>query len=102
MKELLHILKTENGLLGVCKVGAMNVGRISLAYENIITNKTFRKKKEFFYSEEHKKNITIGNEIGVFNLGSTIILLFEKDMVEFENFAVGSKIRMGEKIGIFK
>ncbi|MEJ2694997.1 MAG: phosphatidylserine decarboxylase, partial [Candidatus Thiodiazotropha sp.] len=41
-----------------------------------------------------------GEEMGRFNMGSTVILLFGKDAVEWgEDFTPGSKVRMGQSIG---
>ena len=100
-ERLISYIKTNRGLVGVCKVGAMNVGKISLSYDSIITNKAIRSKNEFFYPETDQKEIKKGDELGIFNLGSTIILLFEKNMIKFDNFTPGTNIRLGEKIGIF-
>ena len=41
-----------------------------------------------------------GEEMGRFNMGSTVILLFGKDAVEWaEDFTPGAKVRMGQAIG---
>ena len=79
----------------------MNVGRIGLSYSEIETNKFFRKRKEYFYEENSQHLINKGSELGVFHLGSTIIMLFQKDMIKFENIETGQKVRMGRKIASF-
>ena len=83
------ILRTENfGKVIQCEVGAMLVGRIS----------------------NHNLEpcaFTRGEEKGMFEYGgSTVVLMFRKDAVEFdsdimENTALGfeTKVKMGEKIG---
>jgi len=91
---------TPAGLAGVCMVGATNVGRISLCYDAPVTNKTFRSRKERLYGDGEKKPVVKGGELGIFNLGSTVVLVFERGMVRFNALPLGSKIRMGERIGV--
>ncbi len=99
-ERLITYIETDRGLVAVCKIGAINVGKISLSYEdNVITNRFFRRKREKFYSNDEVKDIKAGDEIGIFNLGSTVILLFEKGMADLETFQYGTKVRVGEKIG---
>jgi phosphatidylserine decarboxylase len=48
------------------------------------------------------KAITLakGEEMGRFNMGSTVILLFGKDAVEWvENLSPGKQLKMGEIVG---
>lgn len=99
-ERVITYLETSAGRCVVVMVGAMNVGQISLSYENIITNeKIIRKRKEILYPENLKPQTHKGDELGIFNMGSTVIMLFEKDMVNFERFAIGDKVKIGQKIG---
>jgi phosphatidylserine decarboxylase len=92
-------IETPYGKCLVCMVGAMNVGRITVSHDNLITNKhMFRQRKEITYSAKMRPHVTQGDEIGTFHLGSTVILIFEKGMVDYERIKVGSKVRMGQKI----
>jgi len=85
--------------VAVCKIGAMNVGRITLSYCKIQTNRTFRKRTEIFFSPDEQVPVRAGDELGAFHLGSTIILLFQKGAITFDDFAMGDRIRMGNRIG---
>jgi len=98
-ERLISYIQTTKSLVAVCKIGAMNVGRISVNYADVITNKTFRKKEEIFYNKEQIKSIKTGDEIGMFHLGSTVILLFPKNSVKFSGIQPGTKVKMGQKIG---
>jgi phosphatidylserine decarboxylase len=100
-ERLLSYIKNKNRLIAVCKVGAMNVGRISLSYANIETNKWFRKKIEFFYSNNEQPIVKKGQEIGIFHLGSTIILLFQKNSIQFVKIKKGQRVRVGQKIASY-
>ncbi len=101
-ERITTFIRTSRGMVAVCKVGATNVGRISLSYENIFTNTTFRSKRERLYSENERKPVARGQEIGIFNLGSTVIVLFEKDMMNFSACTIGKKVKVGEKIGEYR
>ncbi len=99
-ERMITYIGTVHGLAAVCKVGAMNVGRIGLSYEKgRESNGFFRRSVEHFYGEGARMPVSRGDEIGVFNLGSTVILVFQKDMVRFDKFAAGGRIRMGQRIG---
>ncbi len=102
-ERMITYIQTKFGKCAVIKVGAMNVGKISVSYSNIISNKKFfRKKTEILYKDEIQPVINKGDELGIFHLGSTIVLLFEQDMVDFEKFNIGQRIRMGQKFANLK
>ncbi len=99
-ERLITYIQTKTGTVAVCKIGAFNVGKISLSYDLSVTNKFFRSKNEHIYNKDKCPSVKKGEEIGIFNLGSTVIILFEKGMMEFSNLKEGQKVKMGEKIGI--
>jgi len=100
-ERMITYLSTESGVCAVCKIGAMNVGRISVSYSDIVSNKNmFRRKREIVFPKEFRPHVHKGDELGVFHLGSTVILLFQKDMVTFERLYEGQKVRMGQKIAV--
>ena len=101
-ERLITYIKTTKGNVAVCKVGAFNVGKISLAYDNTVTNRLIGKKFEKIYTKNEFKPVKRGEEIGTFNLGSTVIILFEKGMINFSRIKQGQKVKMGEKIGTLK
>ncbi len=100
-ERLITYIETDHGAVAVCKIGAINVGKISLSYDRVVTNGWFRKKHERLYAPEEMKDVNAGDEIGTFNLGSTVIILFEKGAVNLDKFEYGTKVSMGEKIGKF-
>ncbi len=98
-ERLITYIETESGAVAVCKIGAINVGKISLSYDHSVTNKVFRSKNELIYDDDKKPLVKKGDEIGIFNLGSTVIILFENGMMEFSDLKYGQKVKMGDKIG---
>ncbi|NLV67817.1 MAG: phosphatidylserine decarboxylase [Spirochaetes bacterium] len=100
-ERLITYISTKKGDVAVCKIGAMNVGKISLSYDSAVTNGFFRRRREFFYEAGKAPSVKKGDEIGIFNLGSTVIILFAKGMIRFDRLRAGQKVRVGEKIGEF-
>jgi len=99
-ERLISYIESPIGIVAVCKIGALNVGRITLSYCTIRTNRTFRRRREFFFSPEDRVPVRAGDELGVFHLGSTIILLFQRGMITFDTFKPGERIRIGNRIGV--
>ncbi|EMY27265.1 phosphatidylserine decarboxylase [Leptospira interrogans serovar Australis str. 200703203] len=101
-ERLITYLQTEYGKVAVIKVGASNVGRIRVTYDNkIVTNTLIRTARTVEYKEV---SIMIGKgaELGRFEMGSTVILLMEKDTFQFNSLTVNEKIAYGTTIGKFK
>ncbi|PJZ54770.1 archaetidylserine decarboxylase [Leptospira adleri] len=100
-ERLITYLQTEYGKVAVIKVGASNVGRIRVTYDNkIVTNTLIRSARTVEY-----KDVSImidkGAELGRFEMGSTVILLMEKDTFTFDSLPLNEKITYGTPIGKF-
>lgn len=85
-------LDTKAGTVAEVMVGAFGVGRISTTFSDLITN-TSGKAKAGIDNKSYKN----GDELGVFHLGSTVILLFEPNKIELECEA-GQKVRVNQRI----
>lgn len=75
-------LTRDNIKYNLIPVGAQNVNSIITTYS----------------SDEVKK----GQELGYFEFGSTVVLLFEKDSIKLEDISVPKEIKMGQKIAEIK
>lgn len=99
-ERLTTFLKTKYGRIAMVKVGATNVGKIRVLYDSIQTNTWIRRKKAIKYN--HKIIFKKGQEIARFEMGSTVILIFEKDTIEFLDTAIeGFKVKLGQGIAKF-
>ncbi len=97
-ERLISYIKAPRTECAVCKIGAMNVGRISISHGSIITNRTIRTKHEVHYLKGSEVKTKAGDELGIFHLGSTVILLFTRGTVKFKGIKRGMKVKMGSKI----
>ncbi len=90
------LLETDqDGYVGMVMVGATSVGRISLSFSDMVSN-VGRQWGAAIYTEPIP--CRRGDEYGVFNLGSTVIVLVEKGAWLAAHPEVGSTIRLGQAI----
>jgi len=74
------IFDTDVGPVAVIMVGAIFVSSIETVWAGEITPPTRRKVQRWQYTDQNLE-FKAGDEIGRFNMGSTVILLFGKDAV---------------------
>lgn len=93
-----YLENPKMGRVGVVKVGATCVGRIGVSFHQIQTNLRFRRRQEIELSEPVE--VAHGDELGLFNLGSTVILLIEHPDFRFDPaLQCGQALKMGQFIG---
>ena len=94
----------ENASAGdfyVISVGALFVGSMETVWHGAITPPHGGFLKRWDYdNNDASVNLTEAQEMGRFNMGSTVILLFKPGTVRWsENLTVDSPVRMGQKLG---
>lgn len=97
-ERLVTLLDTPVGKVAVVKVGATSVGKITVAYdETLVTNRG----TSAIVTKDYNPGFPVdkGGELGVFNLGSTVVLLFEKGRVNLDIKPAGTPVKMGELVG---
>ncbi|HIE0668233.1 TPA: archaetidylserine decarboxylase [Acinetobacter nosocomialis] len=93
-ERMVCLFDTELGRMAVVLVGAMIVAGI----ETVATGKV--KPSGRIELQHHQLKLEKGAELGRFYLGSTAIILFEKDKIEWEKrFKAESVVVMGERMG---
>jgi phosphatidylserine decarboxylase len=70
-------LKTAKGRVVVVMVGATNVGKITLSFEDSVVSNAG--KDGIIKHYDNTISVKKGDELGVFNLGSTVIVLYSKE-----------------------
>lgn len=86
--------ETQQGPMAMILIGAINVSAIETVWHGLITGKA-KKARRFDYSNE---NIVLkrGEEMGRFNLGSTVIILATEQMKLDENMTAEAEIKLGQ------
>jgi phosphatidylserine decarboxylase len=81
-------------------VGAINVSAIETVWTGLVVPPRARKISEYDYRHTTKE-IRKGDEMGRFNMGSTVILLTANKVDWLADFEAGHKVKMGQPIGQF-
>ncbi len=97
-ERLVCYFETAAGPLAMVLVGAINVSAIETVWSGQVVPPRARKISEFDYSHTHK-TIAKGDEMGRFNMGSTVILLTGANVEWLPHIKNGYKIKMGQIIG---
>ena len=89
------------GLCAVVMVAAIGVGHVTVSYdEDVATHRPrFSRAAVRHRRYDDPKPIRRGEELGIFHLGSTTIVVFEPGRVELKSFAPGEAMKMGIGIG---
>jgi phosphatidylserine decarboxylase len=93
------LFETEHGPMGMVLVGAINVASIETVWQGVITPPAGKRIQSWDYGD---KNLVLqtGEEMGRFNMGSTVILLFGPQQVEWtDSVTAEAPVKMGELLG---
>lgn len=90
-------IEGEQGVVGLVKVGATVVGKIKVDFSELASNS--KRPTQLNLPVVPERSCRKGEEIGRFQLGSTIILLFEKDRFKPHGIETGDPIHLGQLIG---
>ena len=95
--------ETEAGPMVMILVGAIFVGSMeTIWHEGMITPPYGKEIQTWNYDANNEERLLLkkGEEMGRFNMGSTVILLFGKDQISWsEELQRGSSLQMGQLIG---
>lgn len=100
-ERVISLFSTPAGPMAVILVGAMLVASISTVWGGVITPPALKNIHRWHYTED-KVSLAKGEELGRFQLGSTVILLFSANHIEWLNeLDVEKQVQFGQIIGRF-
>ena len=103
-ERIAMVVETAHGLAAVVMVAATNVGNMSVNFDEAISSRIHhgrRAVKEHSYVPA--KQVSRGSELGIFHMGSTVIVLFEKKLAlaaglgSLQRFR-GQNVKMGRSL----
>jgi len=100
-ERFVTFIEGEAGFVVVVMVAAVGVGHVTAAYDDEVATHRSHFQRAGARRYENPRPIGRGDELGIFHLGSTTIVVFEPDRVTLDPLAPGSAIRMGVGIGRF-
>jgi phosphatidylserine decarboxylase len=99
-ERVVTLLQTPQGYVAVVMIAAMHVGQITLAYDTSITTTKRgprRPSTETVYTPP--RPLTKGAELGIFHMGSTVLVLFAPGVLSIEVGPLcGRRVHMGESL----
>lgn len=94
-ERLITHFDTRYGPMAIVMVGAMFVGSMETVWHGLVTPPHGQKHQSWAYSPG--KNLRRGEEMGRFNMGSTVIVLLSRDAVTWrDDLRPGCTLEMGE------
>ncbi len=103
-ERVINIFNTEIGPMAIIMVGALNVGSMETIWAGQITPAENRNRaiNDTKYSDDEIE-LEQGQEMGRFNMGSTVILLLPENVMKWDaGMTEGNTVMMGEGIGSVK
>lgn len=96
-ERVVCLFDTTIGPMALVLVGAIFVSSIETLWHGVVTPPTQHGIRSWKYEDV---NLEKGQEMGRFNMGSTIIVLFGRDAMQWQNrMTPGTVLKMGEAIG---
>jgi len=90
---------TDTGPMAMVLVGAIFVSSMETVWAGTITPPAGKNLRQWSYDTQTPISLERADEMGRFNMGSTVILLFSENSICWdEKLKCGSKIQFGEKI----
>lgn len=98
-ERVICIFETAIGKMAVIAVGAMIVGSVMMKWHGIVAPQKKPQVIQWDYADKHIV-LEQGDELGHFRLGSTVIVLFEKDKMNWDaQLKSESLLRLGDVLG---
>lgn len=101
-ERVVALFDTPVGKMAMVLVGATIVASIETVWAGTVTPPAGKNVQHWSYEKDSEAAVKLekGAELGRFKLGSTIVVCFEKDMIDFEELAPGMVTRLGEPMAL--
>lgn len=99
-ERVVALFDTDFGPMAMVLVGAINVACIETVWHGVVTPPHRQPVHRWSYEEQLEIRLAKGEEMGRFNMGSTVICLFANPAVRLDDaIRPGASIRMGQPLG---
>ncbi|MEQ5809399.1 phosphatidylserine decarboxylase [Alteromonas sp. NFXS44] len=97
-ERVIAFFDTPAGKMAMVLVGATIVASIETVWSGTVTPPAGKNVQHWQYESDDEAAVKLekGDEMGRFKLGSTIVVCFEKDQIEFDDMEAGMTTRLGE------
>ncbi len=99
-ERVISVFESELGSFAMVKVGALFVSSIDTVWHGAVTPRRPKTLQRWDYEPGSRPQLERGEEAARFNMGSTVILLFEPEQLSWQTeLAPHRPVRLGELIG---
>lgn len=98
-ERVIALFESPAGLMALVLVGAINVAAIETVWHGLVTPPKGRAVSRIDYQGDERTTLAKGDEMGRFNMGSTIVVLTEKPIAWHAAIEPEAAVQMGESIG---
>jgi len=91
----------KGALFYLVLVGALNVGKMQVSFEPSVQTNADKLRPTAYTFEDEELFLKKGTDFGCFEMGSTIVLITEKETMDF-TVQIGEKVRFGDTIAKLK
>ena len=97
-ERVVALFDTEIGKMAMVLVGATIVASIETVWSGTVTPPAGKNVQHWSYEKDNEASVQLskGDELGRFKLGSTIVVCFEQDTIDFNALTSGQVTRLGE------
>jgi len=101
-ERVVCVFETRRGPFVLVLVGATIVGSVATVWHGVVTPPRVQEVREWHYHEHQQVELKQGDEMGRFQLGSTVVMLFPKNLLRFNPaWAPERAIRLGEMMATY-
>ncbi len=98
-ERVISIFETPAGSMALIQVGAIFVSSIETTWAGVVTPPRRQQVQRWKYNEQSV--MMKAQEMGRFNMGSTVVLLFTKNSIDWDKtLHADLPVRMGQRLGI--
>jgi phosphatidylserine decarboxylase len=99
-ERVVTIYETKTGPMALIQVGAIFVSSIETVWHGVVTPPSAKEIRRWQYPD-NPPTLNLAEEMGRFNMGSTIIVLFGQDQMNWlSNLKAGDEIQLGQQLGV--
>lgn len=93
-ERVVTYLRGRYGLVAVVMIGATNVGRMTVTYDDFVTNSLPRRRETRWTDYPSPRRLRAGDRLGTFHMGSSVVVLARKGIVPLDRVAVTAPASM--------
>lgn len=98
-ERLVSFIKTDMGEVALVMVGATNVGKMTVSYDPELITNQLNIHEPYVKKYSPSKPLSKGDKLGVFHMGSTVVMLYPKDYLVLTKQNPSGAAKLGETLG---